>query len=460
MRSKSKRKLKSCIAPCARYLNGPQKIWIFRYGIIVYGWRLPISPICLYALRMHSYAALLGHNPGLSIAEISALTPDITKEHVFPGSFLTFSTAETIDQAALKRLGGTLLIAKKITGDAVVNLQDLPSVLAAELAPVKGKVVFALRFVGIPPREGHDLLRTCKKNLKQRGIPSRYVGSEREPAKPIQLHDEGLLDPKRGCELTILREKDRLWIGRTIAAQDVKGYTERDIGKPVRDMTIGILPPKLAQILLNFGEYLLQKNSNLKPRTSKLIVYDPFCGTGVIPIEALMRGNTVLASDVSLKAVNGCEKNLEWARKTYKILKKDTESTVWKQDATKPFDLGKNVPDMIVTEGTLGPTLKERATVKDIEKYVRDSDNLTEAFLKNCAACLPTTPIVMTLPVWYAQKKMVTLKRIAATIDECGYRSVLPPHVDSWQPDRLSILYRRNDQFVGREIVLLKPKNK
>ncbi len=259
----------------------------------------------------------------------------------------------------------------------------------------------------------------------------------------------------------ILQEKNHLWIGRTVAAQNVKAYTLRDIGKPVRDTTVGLLPPKLAQILLNFGEYLVASMKSAGGNTragSKITVFDPFCGTGVIPVEALLRGNTVLASDVSLKAVNGCEKNIEWARKTYKIAKKDLASTVWKQDATKTFDLTKTVPDMIVTEGSLGPALLSRPNVKDIDKFVRNADDLTAAFLKNCKASLPQTPVVMTLPVWYAQKKMTPLKKIAATITECGYRSVLPPHVNGWLPDRLSILYRRADQFVGREIVLLIPK--
>ncbi len=404
---------------------------------------------------MHTYAALLGNNPTISTAELSALLPDLEKKALLSNQFLTFETNEELTQDFLNRLGGTILIAKRITGNSVVTLNDVPALLAAELASVKGKATFSLRLVGIPPREGKELFRACKNGLKKKGVPSRYVGNEREAAKPIVLHDEGLLDPKKGCELTIIREKHDLWIGRTVAAQNVKAYTLRDIGKPVRDTTVGLLPPKLAQILLNFGQYLVTQSSKLKAQSST--VFDPFCGTGVIPIECLIRGNTVLASDVSLKAVNGCEKNIEWTRKTYKILKKDTASTVWKQDAMKPFDLSKTIPDVIVTEGSLGPSLSDRPTVKDIEKYMRDSDDLAAGFLQNCRASLPGTPIVMTIPVWYAQKKMMPLKKIATTITECGYRTVMPPHVSGWLPDRLSLLYRRNDQFVGREIVLLMP---
>lgn len=419
---------------------------------------------------MHSYAALLGHNPVLSIAELSAVLPDVqpdvqlagdfNRRLLPPGPFLLFSTAHPIDQAFLNRLGGTILIARRITGDAVLTLDDLPAVLAAELSGVKGKAVFALRFVGVAPKHGHELLRRCKKGLRSRGVPSRYVGNERDPAKPIQLHDEGLLDPKRGAEVTIVQEKHQLWIGRTVAAQDVKAYTQRDIEKPVRDTTVGLLPPKLAQILLNFGEYLAHANEERGTRNKTFVVYDPFCGTGVIPLEALLRGNQVLASDVSTKAVNGTDKNMEWGRKTYKIAKKNVASVVWKQDATKPFALPKLIPDVIVTEGSLGPPFLKRPTVREIETCVRDAEDLAERFLRNCHACLPLVPIVLTLPVWYAQKRMIPLRKFSIVLDRCGYRSLLPPSSDGWLPDRLSLLYRRHDQFVGREIVLLQPKGK
>jgi hypothetical protein len=165
----------------------------------------------------------------------------------------------------------------------------------------------------------------------------------------------------------------------------------------------------------------------------------------------------VLASDLSQKAVSGCEKNLEWVRKTYKITKKDVPSTVWKQDAMKPFTL-KELPNVVVTEGTLGPNIRRRPTVKEAEKFARDIDSIVVGFLKNCGTSLKKTPIVITLPVWYAQKKLVWLTKVWNAAREAGYKPVLPAYAIPVSPDRFSLLYRRPDQFVGREIVLLMPK--
>ncbi len=399
---------------------------------------------------MHSYAAQLGNNPSLSIAELAAILPDFQKEHLFAGTVVTFTTSKELDQAFLNRIGGTIVIAKSIIGDFAIGLNDLPALLASELKTVKGKATFSLRCFGISPNRIRDFYKSCKKGLKQKGVPSRYIGSERESAKPIQLHDEGVLDPKKGCELMILQNGERVWIGRTVAAQNVKTYTLRDIDKPVRDTKVGLLPPKLAQILLNFGASLVSP-------TKDMTVFDPFCGTGVIPMEAMIAGWHVLASDNAQKAVNGTEKNIEWLRKVFKIPKKDISADVWKQDATKPFEL-KNKPNIIVTEGTLGPALTNRATVKDAETYCKQAEELTAAFLKNCAETLPGVPVVMTLPVWYAQKKMIHLTKIWKVAEDLGFRPSLPPHADPSIDGRFSIMYRRNDQFVGREIILLKPK--
>ncbi len=405
---------------------------------------------------MHSYIAFLGHQPFIGIAELSALLPDFELvEH--DGSTVLFTTKTDLSQEFLDRLGSIVLLGKRII-DSDIAFDDIPQILATELEGVKGKAVFGFRFLHLPSKKVEPLYRKTKQLLKERGLASRYVGNALEPAKPIQLHDENLLNPASGCELIVVQNKDALWIGRTIAAQNVKKYTARDMEKPVRDTTIGLLPPKLAQTLLNFGHFLvsLQKKDVSKKQLS---VFDPFCGTGVILLEALLLGMNVFASDVSEKAVKGATTNIEWLRKAYKIFKKDAESAVWKQNACSAFSFDA-LPDMIVSEGTLGPALKERPTVRDAEMMRKDADELTASFLENASKTLKGVPIVLTLPVWYAQKRMIWLQHIWKNIDDYGYTAVLPPSVQPSMEDRPSLLYRRPEQFVGREIVLLLPKKK
>ena len=130
---------------------------------------------------------------------------------------------------------------------------------------------------------------------------------------------------------------------------------------------------------------------------------------------------------------------------------------VLKKDGVKPFDL-KEMPDMIVTETSLGPPLTHRPTMKDAQKLKTENEKLQAGFLKNMAACFPRTPIVCTWPVWYHSKGQIHLEKCWELLHDLGYHATLPPGVESDVPDRLSLVYRRPDQFVGREIVLLVPR--
>ena len=430
---------------------------------------------------MPQYAAILGHQPQISIAELSAIAPGFAPIGTMEKFILLFESSADLSQDALNHLGGIIVMARQIQSSSGLTMEDIPKIVANETANVKGKITFSLRCYGISPKEVHALYRESKHHLKKAGRPSRYIGTERKAAVPVLLHETGVVDGQHGCEIMVLSAKKgfrggtevlpepELWYGRTVFAQDVDAYAKRDMEKPARDTTVGLLPPKLAQILLNFGAWLAKSDSGLRPldkgkpmksevRSPKsFTVLDPFCGTGVIPMETVLRGWNIIASDVMQKAVNACDKNLEWIRKEEKILKRDVTSTVFKHDTVKPFDL-KEMPDMIVTETSLGPPLTHRPTIKDAQKLKTENEKLQAGFLKNMAACFPGIPVVSTWPVWYHSKGQIHLEKIWDTLHDIGYHATLPPGIESDVPDRLSLVYRRPDQFVGRAIVMLVPK--
>lgn len=403
-----------------------------------------------------TYAAFLGNHPSLSLAELFACVPGTTVRRMITPQIALLDSEAVLTNKDLRDCGGLFLLAQELPG---TTMDKIPDALREQVQNVKGKVTFSIRSWGVDRNKVHGLYRDIKNHLKRQGIPSRYIGNEMKPPVSGQLHDAGLITGKEGCEIVILADDEThfLWIGRTIAAQDPDSYTKRDMEKPVRDTRAGLLPPKLAQILLNLGGWLAHEASPKAPK--HLTVLDPFCGTGVIPMESLLKGWPVLASDTSAKAVTGCEKNLDWIRKEEKILKKDTASEVWKQDATKPFKL-KDTPHVIVTESMLGPALGERPTAKDAAKYRTECDALEIAFLENIAQTLPGVPVVVTFPVWYVKAGPIFLEQVWKQLPKIGFEAVLPPGAASENPGRTSLLYRRIDQFVGREVVMLKPIKK
>ena len=416
---------------------------------------------------MPQYAAVLGHQPHISIAELAATVPGFTLERVEQKMVALFSSSDDLDDEFFNNLGGCVLLAKRVT-EADVALEDIPRILSAEVAHVKKKIIFGLRCFGVPRQEIKNIYRRSKDILKKQNRPCRYVGNENKPAATPLLVDCEVVSGKRGVELFLINEERGLWVGKTIAVQDIDAYTWRDMQKPVRDTTVGLLPPKLAQMMLNLGAWAVKtesgklKTENDAPKRKKKEIYtvfDPFCGTGVIPMECLLRGWNVVASDMSLKAVNGCTKNLEWIRKEKKILKKDVSDSVTKHDAAKPFAF-KELPHMVVTETSLGPSIAKSPSQREVQKFKKESEALQAAFLKNAAKTLPGVPLVCTWPFWRAGGLTVRLESVWNVLAEAGYVPVLPDGTPAEGDGKPSLLYMRKDQFVGREIVVLMPKSR
>lgn len=403
---------------------------------------------------MNEYLAILGHQPHISLAELAATIDGFSLRKRLKEDVVLFSGAQQVDQSWFHALGGTVLMAQKRT--MIESIDEVFAVLERELGEPDSKKTFSFRCFGVPKKVVRSLYHDAKKYLKNAGFSVRYVGADGTPVLPVVLHDERLLDGRKGCELVVVATEEGLWVGRTIAAQNVKAYTRRDIDKPVRDTQVGLLPPKLAQVMLNLGLWLLQQIPESRQQsTDAITVFDPFCGTGVIPMEAFLRGFTVLGSDISDKAVADSTLNLNWVQDIYK-----TRGTwdVMQHDARVPFGALCTSADVIVTETSLGTPLMFRPKKAQAEALREENEALQQAFLQNAATSLPSVPIVCTWPFWRAKEGNVYLQQTPSVLTKLGYQLVAPPHRTE-HTHRTSLLYQRPRQFVGREIVLLAPSS-
>lgn len=442
---------------------------------------------------MPTYAAFLGHQPAISLAELMVMLPDLKPKKQWDLRIVTFDTAQEITVDWLRQLGGTVLIAKEIPAGEEskkkTRLEDIvPKILHKELKDVKRKATFSFRCLGVPRSEIRSLYRTCKKHLKEKHLPSRYIGNERHPAKPGTLLLRGIPGPE-SAEIVILqgphsalhaprgkgdslaprsspKESEVVWVGKTCAVQDIEAYTNRDMGKPFRDTETGLLPPKLAQVLLNMALMMLPEKRALIKDPKKgvnpwegITVWDPFCGSGVIALEALIRRAHMIASDRTEKAVAGCSENIRWLRLKEKTPKAITHY-VLKQNALKPAELPKR-PTIIVTETSLGPALKKPPTKKEVASLVREAEELEAAFFENMAAHFPEVPITCTFPVYIARDgERYFLQKILQKTEKLGYRRTMIGTSFLKTTDRQSLLYLRPDQMVGREIFCFMPVKK
>jgi tRNA G10 N-methylase Trm11 len=106
----------------------------------------------------------------------------------------------------------------------------------------------------------------------------------------------------KGFELVLLDQK----MGKTLAVQDIESFSLRDYSKPFVDKQMGVLPIKLARMMINFA--------NIKQGTT---LWDPFCGTGNILLEGLDLKYDVLGSDIDANSLEGAKKNILWAKKNF-----------------------------------------------------------------------------------------------------------------------------------------------
>jgi tRNA G10 N-methylase Trm11 len=216
-----------------------------------------------------------------------------------------------------------------------------------------------------------------------------------------------------------------LILGETLAVQPFKKLSQRDFGRPSRDDYSGMLPPKLAQMMINLARGLHDE-----------ILLDPFCGSGTIITEAMLLGYTdLIGSDISPKAIADSNKNVEWMKKNFNL---KMNPTLEVQDALRLSSLHRGATiGAIVTETYLGP---QRGKV-DIKKVSSELQTLYSEVLKECFRILkPGRRVVMAIPAFNGGKQTIKLTVPAGFM----------------QKD--SFLYGRAGQGVFRQILVLEKR--
>src|SRR6185503_11866116 len=118
-------------------------------------------------------------------------------------------------------------------------------------------------------------------------------------------------------------------LAQTLFVQDIEAYGARDQARPARDARVGMLPPKLAQIMLNLSAGPLRASTD---DLTRLRVLDPCCGTGVILQEALLMGYSVMGTDIEPRMTEYSKRNLKWLFEKYPSL--DGQVDIETADAT------------------------------------------------------------------------------------------------------------------------------
>lgn len=289
---------------------------------------------------MQNYYVQLGNTPELSIQELSAILGP--KKVLRVASHLGLvelkddrSAVELIDS-----LGGSVKIIKEIS-----KLEDAsPEKIIEEVSNYllqkdDKKIHFGFSEYGRDHLPKIDYFQ-IKSRIERGGKSSRFVEGSR-----LGLSAALLIHKKRIIEIYIVQTADGVFMGETLATQNIDLWTLKDRGKPYFDKKKGMLPPKVAKMMLNLA---LGDNPPVKGR--KNVLLDPFVGTGTVLIEALLEKVDVIGSDIDPLAVQGTKQNIEWLKTEFKI---SNDSKVMLFDATKIPAQNSEI-QYIVTEPFLG----------------------------------------------------------------------------------------------------------
>jgi tRNA (guanine10-N2)-dimethyltransferase len=380
-----------------------------------------------------TYFFITGRHPELSQAEIAAVFP-LGQREMAKNGVLFMETDEEINcEETIKRLGGTIKIGTILKETDKKNiLKDCLEVLDKETKSFSGKFFFGFSNYTNHILDFKKIGMTIKTVLKEKGLSARWVVSKEKILSSVIVEQNHLLT--KGIEINIIDKNGILFLGKTLSVQPFKELSYRDYGRPERDDASGMLPPKLAQIMLNLS--LAKKNEK---------ILDPFCGSGTIISEAILIGyQNILGSDISEKAVFDTRKNAEWIQQKFKTGEVNVDV-----DFVSALDLEKKIKphtiSAIITEPYLGPQRGSHdisKTIKDLEKLYDESLAVFRKIIK------PGGKVVMIWPVFVTTEN-----------SQKKFRHINPEHQD-WtmagpNNTRRTWLYGREGQKVYREIVIL-----
>ncbi len=389
------------------------------------------------------YFFVLGNNKTLSVAEIVSVFGEAASGHLLGGGVFVFETEEHINsREVIKKIGGTVKIGnirREVHELKQVNiLKEVEKIVDSR--DVEGKFKYGISNYGKAKINTKQLAMELKKHLQEKGVSSRWVTSKKSNLSSVVVGQNGLTE--KGIEIVLLKYKNKILIGETLAVQPFKELSRRDYGRPARDDASGMLPPKLAQIMLN-----------LSKTTSEDIVLDPFCGSGTLITEAMLMGyKNLIGTDISKKAISDTGKNLEWVIKNTSCVAGDVQlKCVSATDLSKHIKPG--TVDAVVTEPFLGP----QKSLSNILSIRKDLEKLYSSALREFKKILSENGgIVMLWPVF---KISGGDQLISPNISGFKIINPIPKEFLSKQgievTKRNTIIYGREGQRVWREVVVL-----
>lgn len=395
---------------------------------------------------------ILGRQPAIGLAELESLFGAELVQPLGKHAATLSIPPEKIDFA---RLGGAIKLCKIVRSFKAQDWQKAQQLLQAEPAafaglPESGKLKVGLSAYNFPvsPQRVFAGGLALKKALRTRDRSVRLVPVNEGTALTSAQILHNRLTGNSGREFILIREGTTTICAYTIAEQDITTYTQRDRGRPKRDARVGMLPPKLAQTIINLASTrtLLEAITETPAGQEPACLLDPFCGTGVVLQEALLMGYSAQGTDLEPRMIDYTRANLTWLRSQYKV-RGDIHLAVG--DATTfqwPLPI-----HVVACETYLGQPFTTLPAPSKLEDVRKTCNIIIEKFLINLGAQIPSgIRLCLAVPAWQCAPGQFLHLPLLDHLSKLGYNRLDFKHA---QTDDL--IYYREGQIVARELLVL-----
>lgn len=383
------------------------------------------------------YIAILGRQPALGMAELEMIHGTETTRW-----FSDQSALIEVERFSIEQLGGTQkagrVVAELSHGDWRRASMKIVQAYSQSWSDFDGKITLGISAYGFDV-SARDVQKTgivLKQKLKKSNISLRLIPNAEPALNTATSHHNKLGLSNNKIELIVVRARNgKIIIAESTGAQNITAYTKRDQERPKRDAFVGMLPPKLAQIMINLAH---------PPKGGRVL--DPFCGTGVILQEAALMGYAVYGTDLSDKMIDFSQKNLKWLADSHHV---SIDATLHQGDA---MDTKWKAPiDAIACESYLGQPFSAPPSPTKLAEVQKNCDHIISSFLKNIAPQLKSnTPLCLGIPAWRAHDGSFTHLPLINKLEQLGFIQREFKNIK-----KKDLLYYRENQVVARELLVL-----
>lgn len=382
--------------------------------------------------------AILGRQPAIGIAEL---------ERVYSEVFWCGKEAAIVetDVFDITKLGGTQKagrVVAKINPTSWHNVsKKIVQAYSDAWRQAEGKITLGISAYGFYDEiSARDVQKTgilLKQKLKKSNVNLRLIPQNQTALSTATSFHNKLGYSDKKIELIVVKNNQgRIFVAESIGVQNINNYAARDQGRPKRDAFVGMLPPKLAQIIINLSTS--QKKSGT--------LLDPFCGTGVVLQEAGLMGFDVYGTDLSDKMIDFTNVNLDWLKEKYNLKFK---TKTHQGDAMDVEWLEKI--DFVACESYLGQPFSAPPSPTKLREVQKTCSFILKNFFKNISNQIESgTNLCVAIPAW----KSSTGEFSHLSLDE-ALRDAKLSRIELKNVQNNQLLYYREDQVVARELLIL-----